>query len=266
MSDDPRRVAVALMVAVVLLWAPLAHAWGDLGHRAVADVAEQLIRPETRQALQPLLVHEQAAHLADLANWADAHRELPAFKHTARYHFINFPRDDCRFPGATSCNDGDCIVSVIERFQRELADPELSLSQRGEALKFLVHLVGDLHQPLHAGWFDDWGGNGFQINLHGEGSNLHKLWDVNLPAAVASEAPEPLTQRLLALSLPWQDQGRAADWALESCRLIGSEQLYPAKHKLSSAYIERQRPLVAQRMAIAGRRLARLLDESLTAP
>ena len=261
------RHALLALGGLLALSAPLepARAWGDLGHRAVADLAERLIQPQTRAALAPLLAHEQVKHLADVANWADDQRELAAYKHTARYHFINFPRNECRYPQRTSCADGDCIVSAIERFRGELANPDLPLAARGEALKYLVHLVGDLHQPLHAGWFDDWGGNAFRINLNGEGLNLHKLWDVQLPAAVAAEASEPsLPQRLQALSLPWRADGGAADWALESCRLIDAESIYPARHKLDPAYVEAKRPLAAQRMAIAGRRLAAVLDQALS--
>ena len=254
---------VGLLLAVAS--SPLA-AWGGLGHRSVADVAEQLVSADTRAALQPLLDQAEAKHLADVANWADALRDQSDYKHTASYHFVNFPRGQCDLGSQTSCKQGDCIISVLERDRARLADRSLTMAERSEALKFLVHLVGDIHQPLHAGWFDDWGGNGFQVNLEGEGSNLHKIWDVRLPEAVEAVAQLPLSQHLLGLPLNLPSDGSAADWALESCRLIGSAELYPPAHKLSSAYLQRMQPLAAERMALAGRRLAYLLDSALAEP
>ena len=261
------RISILLFAGWLCLAPAAALAWGGLGHRAVAELAEQLILPSTREALQPLLAEAKVEHLADVASWADEVRDLPEFRYTMSYHFVNFPRNRCDLTLKTSCTQGDCIISVIERDRERLADRSLSVAERSEALKYLVHLVGDIHQPLHAGWFSDRGGNGFQVNLNGDGSNLHKVWDVALPAAVRAQASEPsLSQHLGRLKIEQSSQRSATEWALESCRLIGSAELYPRRRKLGDAYLKQMQPLAAERMALAARRLAKLLDQALGAP
>lgn len=247
-----------------LLAAPAVQAWSHYGHRLVAEIAEAELQPAARAELDRLLALEQIDSLAALANWADELRDQAEHRHTLHYHFVNFPRGQCALDSGSSCAEGDCIISALQRYQARLGDHRLAAEQRLEALKFVVHLVGDIHQPLHAGWFDDRGGNGFQVNLDGEGSNLHKVWDIALLES-AGEAAAVQLRRLQALDMA-VPAGGIADWAMESCRLIGSQAIYPDDRRIGAAYLARHRPLAEHRVVLAGRRLGLLLNHLLQAP
>jgi hypothetical protein len=130
------------------------------------------------------------------------------------------------------------------------------------ALKYVVHLVADVHQPLHAGWADDRGGNGFQLQAYERGSNLHAVWDSGLIRNWPGGAAE-LRRAVDAQAEP--PRGGLALWAEESCRLVATDGFYPPTHTLEPAYDERWNPTLVQRLKAAAVRLAAVLNESLGA-
>ncbi|WP_159015558.1 S1/P1 nuclease [Cognatiluteimonas profundi] len=272
------RLPVLLLLLVL---SPAAMAWSALGHRLVGDLAQRHVRPGTRSQIQLLLAGERDPTLAGIAQWADDLRysDTSRFRATSRWHYISMD-DGCRYDPPRDCPDGNCVIGAIRAQRSILADASAAPQSRRDALKFLVHLVADAHQPLHAGGHRDKGGNRFQVNLRTDhvpppflheryvdgvlGTNLHAIWDYDVLAS-AGLGERPYADRLAAA--PWPPVAAAnanpAVWAGESCRLVDARALYPAAHAMDSRYLIAQRPLAELRIRQAAYRLAALLDDAL---
>ena len=175
-------------------------AWGAEGHRLVAEVATAQLSPTARAEADRLLALEPGATMASVASWADGAR-TPT---TAPWHFTNFPRDAaCRYDADRMCVQGACVTGAIERQVALLRSKALD-ERRLHALKYLVLLVGDVYQPLHAGYADDKGGNGYQVQAFGRDTNLHALCDSGLITNWPS-GTQALRAAVLALPQPAAD-------------------------------------------------------------
>lgn len=149
----------------------LSLAWGAQVHQAIAAEAYGLLSPEARADVDALLALEPGATLASISTWADEHRS-PA---TARRHFVNIAADaGCHYVAERDCPGGTCVVGAIER-QAAVFRSTAPAPERLKALKYLVHLVADVHQLLHAGKAEDKGGNLYQVHAFGRGTNLHAV-------------------------------------------------------------------------------------------
>lgn len=279
-----RLIAPLGLVAVWGICAAPVRAWGIQGHQVVAAIAWQALSPAARQEATRLLVQEPGQTLVSVATWADEHRG-PA---TAPWHYLNFPRGQCRFDAARDCPDGQCVVGAIER-QRAILASQAPDAERLQALKYLVHFVADVHQPLHAGYQDDRGGNTVQLRFLMRGSNLHALWDkglieqlgldnealiaaaqAQLAAQVKSQAhvqtqmlgPVQFQSQSTAPASPGSGLADAIAMAEESCRIVAQPGFYPQGDP-SPAYVARMTPVLLQRLALAGQRLAALLNQAL---
>lgn len=167
----------------------------------------------------------------------------------------------------SNCRDGLCVVEAIERYSAQLGDRWLPRAARRDALKFVVHFVGDVHQPLHAGFAADRGGNDFQISLMREGWNLHSVWDTLIVDSLKLEWPE-YQRRLEAAAfhrrLAEPRERRPALVLGRGIRGIAqADDFYPPKHKITGRYLEAKRPQADQRLKLAGERLAALLNRVL---
>jgi hypothetical protein len=253
----------------LLCFAPRALAWGREGHQIVAELAQRQLHPAELAEVRRLLAGESDPSLAGVANWADELRDgdPERGKLTSRWHFINFPRGDCAFSAARDCPDGNCVVAAINRQFLVLSDARRPDAERAEALKFLVHFLGDVHQPLHAGFGDDRGGNDFQVNIGDEGSNLHKVWDSKIIETREPDFRVYADQLAKRSPLPFDTTGRsdrpAVDWAQESCRLVSAKDFYPPSHKIGAAYYRQNQAVVDMRLRQAGKRLADMLNYAL---
>lgn len=263
------RWIACLLAAVV---AAPAAAWGPLGHRIVAQLAEQQLSPTARAEVGRLLAPEHARTLADVATWADEIRDDPAqqalVERTRKLHYVNFRNADCNYVPPRDCRDGQCVVAAIDHYEAVLADRRRPDAERREALKFVVHFVADAHQPLHAGYRDDKGGNDYQVRYHGRGTNLHAVWDSLLLdtrglrwKAYAAELDDDGPVSLPPPSPPLDDP--PAQWAQESCRIARDDGVYPRGHVIDDAYLASRRPLAERRLREAGARLADLLNRAL---
>ena len=262
-----------LLLSLYFAVALPAAAWGELGHRLVGELAERRLSPQARAQVRALLVDEPEPSLAGVSTWPDAMRELPAFRWTAPLHYVSIRDASCSFDAARNCRHGECVVGAIQRYARRLGDPDLSRGQRAEALKFLVHFVGDVHQPLHTGHRPDKGGNDFQISLRWRNetraTNLHSIWDYYLLAS-AGEDQARHAARIEAImppqtSTPIDLAQEPARWAEASCVLTDSAGFYPRRPgKLPADYFERMRPLADARLQLAASRLARLIETALS--
>lgn len=269
----PMRTLILLSIA--LLISGQAQGWGKLGHRVVGEIAEARLNAPARAAVAELLRGEAEPSLAGIANWADELRDNnpDLGKRSSRWHYLNFPRpmagataDACHYEPARDCRDGDCVVAAIETQRRILADRRQPSAARLQALKFVVHFVGDVHQPLHAGYADDLGGNTAQLRYGGEGTNLHRVWDHWIIQASGYQDAAAYAAHLATQSAAAVDDERrsgAPVWAEESCRIVKQPGFYPAKRRLPAAYITHYRPVVEQRLRQAGVRLADLLNQTL---
>ena len=276
------RPALVIACLAALAASPAAHAWSALGHRMVGELAERHVRPETEAQIRLLLAGEEDPTLAGVATWADELRNSApeTFRATSRWHYVNTSDGTCDFVMERDCKDGQCVIGAIEAQRKILADRARSLQARRDALKFLVHFVGDVHQPMHANNHPDKGGNDFQVSLRTDlqpeayarknyvdgvmGTNLHSVWDYYVLASRKLDLPG-YTTRLDALPWPPVTTPLSAPeaWAAESCRLIEARGLYPPTHKLDIAYLDAMRPLAEQRVRQAAWRLAEVLNETL---
>lgn len=262
-----------VFAAILLAVAPATHAWGPLGHRVVAELAQRHLGSAASAELERLLAVEHTAQLADIANWPDQLQNDPAqaalWQQTRKLHYVNFRGGPgCNYVPPRDCRDGACIVAGLARYVAILGDKAQSDAARLEALKFVVHFAGDIHQPLHAGYRDDLGGNRYQVQFEGKGSNLHRVWDSGMlqtrgldwqayAAKLDAEGPAPLPPPIAPLDEPY------AQWAEESCRATAAPGFYPDGHKIGQAYVDAELPLAENRLRLGGRRLAALLNLAL---
>ncbi len=264
-----RTIAALLLLA---LGTEASHAWSERGHRLIGELAERQLSPRTLTLVRQLLHDELDPSLAGVAIWADDLRNLPAHQWSVPLHYVNIHDRACRFDATRDCRDEVCVVGAIQRYARKLGDTALSRMERAEALKFLVHFVGDVHQPLHAGHRLDEGGNEFQINLRRPGrapeaTNLHSVWDYFILAEVG-ELVDRHAQRL-QVQLPRASRvpfvsADAARWAEVSCSLTNAEGFYPPRPgKLSVNYLQHARPLAEARVRVASVHLAQVIETVL---
>lgn len=248
---------------LAMLACPLeALAWSAFGHRLVGELAEQRLSPEVRTQVRDLLRTEADPTLAGVSPWPDRVRDAPGHAWTAPLHYVRIHDRRCRYVASRDCNNGECVVGAIERYARELGDARRTREERAEALKFLVHFVADVHQPLHSGRRPDKGGNDFQINLDGEGTNLHSVWDFHLLASAGLDFDAWMER--LEVEPPVARGAHPARWAEASCRLTDEEGFYPRRPgNLPPGYLEQMRPLAEQRIRAAAAELALLLERTL---
>ena len=214
-----RSFAFALLIPAALGSAPAVTGarWWDLGHRIVARLAESRLTPHTREAVRDIL---DGQSLADASVWADNIRQ---YRHDAdRLHYVNIPLADTRYVPGRHCPGGQCIIAAIEQERHLLADPAASPEERAEALRFLIHFMGDLHQPLHVADNGDRGGNQRAVVFLGHATDLHKVWDgelIDSSVGNKEEYFESLRGRMGSLDLKALEAGTVVDWAMEGHRI-----------------------------------------------
>jgi hypothetical protein len=245
-------------------------AWGRLGHRVIARLAEKQLNPKAKAAIVALLAPGES--LADASLWADEHRrELPK---TAPWHYVDVPLDEPRYHSifAGDVAEKGYVVDKIHDFKVVVNDAGQSVEDRRIALRFLVHFVEDLHMPMHVGDNNDKGGNRTQVRFFDRGTNMHSLWDSGMIEYICNTEDYWLKD-LAALDTP---EARAAamngmieDWATES--LLAARQAYQVPEtgkrlksgqKLADAYLDANLPVARRRLYQASVRLAMVLNQA----
>ena len=241
-----------------------AFAWGPAAHEAVVTLAAERLTPVTTQQVATLLGRES---LVQISVWADDVRTT-THKHTTGWHFTNIPITSSGYQASRDCPQGNCVVAAIQRQEAILRDRTRPAAARAEALKFLIHLIGDVHQPFHASDAGDRGGNNREIELVGGSRNLHAAWDSGIIQSRGSS-----TRALVTAAKQWlQTQtestlagGSAEDWANESYRLARDIAYVQVRGDDAIAGPERVEALriIEQRIARAGVRLAAVLNRAM---
>ncbi len=257
----------AILALLIPLTGSQALAWGPDGHRAVARLAEARLTDKARAAVQALLGGES---LADVATWAD---EVRNTTHPATYnwHFTDVPITARRFNRTRDCKPnaekGDCSVAAFERLTAILSDPTRSALERREALSFIVHIVGDIHQPLHSAERDhDQGGNLVNVTLLGQMTNLHAAWDRGIIAAF-QENEATLVQHAEQWLASQREgdiaRGSFIDWTNDS-HDIARDIVYQhgADHVIDAPERAEAIRIIRKRIGRAGVRLASVLNRA----
>jgi len=279
---------IGRFLAIALLVAPApALAWGEYAHRLVGSIAMAELTPKARAEVGRILARSKAvdtpdcpmATIEDASVWPDCVRSLPdRFGYTSPWHYQNI--DVCKpFDANAKCPDGQCVTAQIPRQLAIAADRRASPAARAQALAFVVHMVGDMHQPLHIGEKNDRGGNDVRAaygNKTPPRMNLHRIWDSELAERALTEprAITPLSPTI-AERRDWA-RGTIADWARESWELSRTV-VYPrlrdfpntcaantdVRAHVDAAYIAAATPTVRIQVERAGVRLAMLLNGAL---
>jgi nuclease S1 len=257
-----RPSLIRLLVPCLLIPTP-ALAWGKAGHRVVATLAMSLLTPDARTQVADLLGPNVT--LAAISTWADEIRS--SRPNTGPWHYVNIPRDSTAYDAARDCSRG-CVVSAIEQSLRLLHDTSKDRAVREEALRWIVHFVADLHQPLHV-IGEDRGGNDVLVRFNGRQTNLHRLWDGDLIDHVYPNATalyKPVQAVLQSTQRQAWDSGSPADWALETHR-VAPETVYPFPDSrvIDDRYVEKALPVIYEQLAKAAVRLAGVVNRMLRA-
>lgn len=284
------RVLIFVSAFLVFLPAVPSFAWGPVGHETIAYIAQDNLSPVAKEKIRGLmepesdirLMNHDYLDLPSISNWADHIRQFGR-PETAPWHFIDLPiRKDLTVKDEQDyCPDNNCVVNQLQIFEGVLGDESQPKSKRLEALKFVVHFIGDLHQPLHCADDGDRGGNEKEVRFKAPGHRgngakikLHALWD-HLIETKTAEDPRELATVLEKSIIPenkfaWP-KGDEKDWAFESYQ-IAKTQIYPGMDPgpqdytdkpLPGDYYSKMRPIVDLQLEKAGIRLAFVLNEIL---
>ena len=274
-----------MLVFALACCAPPLLAWGQTGHRSIAEIAERHMRQDSVRKAHALL---DGHDLAFASTWGDEIRSEPAnYGHTFNWHYTTWPDADADFSAAEEDKDSGLLLSQIDAQLAVLKNPAAGKAERSQALKFVIHLVGDVHQPLHVGNAGDKGGNACRVTWHGRKSNLHTVWDSEMIehtqlsyTELADFASQSRTPQQIKV---WRS-GDAETWAAESKAL--RSRIYPAEVQIPTSplsyltycgpsvapeampalgyeYSQRFLPEVYERIYQGGIRLAMLLDAAL---
>lgn len=254
-----KKVAIVAM----LLYFPLqGMAWGMLGHRVVGQIAETYLNKKAGIEIKKILGHET---MAMASNWADFIKSEPSYNYLSNWHYINLPAG-LKTEQLDYALERDTISDAYTKIQfltAELKNKSLDQSKKVIYLKLLIHLVGDLHQPMHTGRFEDLGGNKIQLTWFGQNTNLHRIWDSDLIDS------QELSYTEYARSINFIDRNdlhslqsqETAQWVKDSYHI--SEKIYSnvkSGDKLSYRYIYDHIEIANQQLLKGGIHLAALLN------
>ncbi|KAI1806191.1 nuclease S1 precursor [Daldinia bambusicola] len=282
-----RIASFALLSAAAL---PGAMAWGAMGHETVAYIASNYVSASTKSFFQALLNDTSADYLASVAPWADSFRYTSAGKFTAPFHYIDAndnPPSSCGIDLDRDCGAEGCIVHALQNYTTILIDQEASTANLQMAAKMVIHLAGDIGQPLHCEALKI-GGNDIDVQYDGEDTNLHAAWDSDIPESIsggsslssAKSWSEELIKEIdsgayksqapkwtcgLSVASKAKQTATALSWATDSNAYVCSTVLPGGissveNQDLSGKYTTTAQPVVDLQIAKQGYRLAKWLD------
>ncbi|KAL6704587.1 hypothetical protein ACN47E_008097 [Coniothyrium glycines] len=266
---------------------PHASAWGSLGHTTVAYLAQNFVCDKTLKFAQRLLNDTSSAYLANVATWADSYRNQAGGEFSSVYHYIDAldnPPQSCNVVYERDCPEEGCIVSAIANYSARAFQDSIGIVEQQKALKWIIHFVGDIHQPLHVENLAV-GGNQINVTFNGVKTNLHAIWDTQIPqkaignfsqanafAWASNLTTEIKHGRYRKESKSWLRGITTRDavdsamiWANDANKYVcttvlpnGTEAVFGKE--LSGEYYQTAIPIVTKQIAKAGYRLAAWLD------
>lgn len=274
-----RRGVASLFIALVLAsHGSVGFAWGYTGHIIVGDIAEHYLTATAREQVHALLSADGSASLGAISTWAD---EIKSDRpETKLWHYVDIPLCG-KADRDTYCPNGQCVTEQIKRFTEVLGDQNASPSKRIEALKFLTHLVADVHQPLHAEDNQDRGGNDIHVTFYAEPKttlNLHAIWDTDMIQQFVrdpSVEAHVLIKRISPRDIKVWSTSAVDDWAAQSHELAlkiaygdlpggyACGQPDPDNLAIGRKYYREAKPIIEMQLDRAGVRLAALLNRTL---
>jgi len=255
-----RTFAVALSSLLALIMASPAFGWGQTGHRITGAIAQQYLSPLSQAALSELLPNSS---LAEASTYADEMRANPQefWRKTASpWHYVTIPEGK-QYVEVGAPEQGDAITALTQ-FTNTLKSETASLDEKRLALRFIVHIIGDLHQPLHAGNGTDRGGNDVKVRFFWQDSNLHRVWDSQMldqRQLSYSEWTDSLTAKITPENIRAWATIDPLVWIKESTQI--RDKIYPQDaNNMSYNYLYDHLPTATQRLQMAGIRMAMYLN------
>jgi hypothetical protein len=255
------RSFTLLILSIILCNNLLAHTpeWGATGHRTVGEIAERHLSKKAKKQINNIL---NGQGLAMVSTYGDDIKSDKKYDKYYTWHFVNFPLDT-KYETSKKEERGD-IVMGIQKCMDMLKDPNTSQSDKSFYLKFLVHLVGDLHQPLHVGRAEDRGGNDIKVLWHYKKSNLHRVWDSDMIESFNMSYTELAanSRNLSREQIKNIQEGSILDWTYESQGL--AKKVYASAtmdEKLGYRYSYDHFEIVRSQLQKSGIRLAKILNE-----
>lgn len=244
---------------IICLTALVALAWGQKGHDVTAYIAEKHLTPVAKKAVDSLLEGQSMVYWA---NWLDNASNTREYAYTKTWHYKNID-EGVRYEEAPANPAGDVIVAIKAQLET-LADSNAKFADRQVALKMLVHLVGDMHQPMHMGHATDLGGNRVNVRFFGRDANLHSVWDSNILESghkwSYSEWQEQI-DRVTAEEVQAITDGTIDEWAKQTVAIAGNVyRATPAGTNLRYDEVAKWTPIIEYQLLYGGLRLAHLLN------
>ncbi|MFI3247988.1 MAG: S1/P1 nuclease [Rikenellaceae bacterium] len=251
------RLLITILYLVALL-PQSAWAWSKKGHDVICYIAENHL---TDKALSKVTEILEGKSMVYYSSWMDTASHTKEYEHTAQWHYFNIDKSVAQ----TERVEGGDALSAVAALVAQLGSGTLEGKEQSDALKMLIHIVGDMHQPMHMGRKEDYGGNTIPVVYFTESTNLHTLWDYHIVEGARSWSYSE-----------WQDQidraskreikeitsGSYADWAAQTFEV--AKEVYkdtPAETRVYYDYVAKYGPIVEQQFLYAGLRLAHILNE-----
>ncbi|CAF0932496.1 unnamed protein product [Adineta ricciae] len=259
------------------------EAWGAVGHSIIARLAQDQLDNATADWLQSLVPWHFRGNLSAMASWADSiihENSNPTgfinWKWSKALHYINVPDGSCIYQVDRDCENNTCIDGAIRNYTERL-EKNLDLVQQQEALYFLIHFVGDIHQPFHTALKSDYGGNTIKVRfMNGKVTSLHSLWDSGIiQYQIQTDFQSDVNKyyeyihHLMLREPALNSDGDIQEWIRENFKFVCNQLYFDDNNQtmgatktnyLNQTYYMRSRPIIERRLALAGRRLGAILN------
>ncbi len=250
-----------LSIAIALLIPAMTLAWGPKGHDTVAYIAEKHLSKKTLKKVTEVL---DGKSLVYVANWLDNASHTDEYAYTKTWHYVNVDPDEGTYANSKKDAAGDA-VTAINTIVDNLKSGELTPEQERVQLMMLIHIVGDIHCPMHAGHKRDRGGNGTQVKYFGKQKKLHSVWDSEIVESAHKWSYMEWQDQIDRATLKQQEaylQGTPNDWIEET--VILANEVYESASEVSNMsydYVAEYAPIIEQQFLKGGIRLAKLIEE-----
>ena len=253
-----KKLQLITLTLFLSLFVTQAFAWGQLGHYLIGYMAERQMKKSTRKKVEKVLA---PMSLGRSGTWMDEIRSDKAYDYVISWHYLTSPNGE--YDASIQEKTGDAY-EAIQRLKEELKKGGLSAKEESEKLKMLIHMVEDIHQPLHVGTGNDRGGNDVKLEYFGQSTNLHAVWDsgmIDRQGMSYTEIGNELYRRLSPERISKYREATMENWLQEAVSFRPMVYKLPENGKISYQYGYENYPIAEERMLAASVRLAQILEE-----